>query len=130
MYNVFYCILVSCVFALSLFIINALIVKYKQKKLSNINPANYECGANSNENPYYLYEFKFFLIAIIFLIFEVEIIFLLPFITIFKTGSNLSVIDSSFQNFIFIEMFIFIGVLALGLIYAVKRKYLHLLLTK
>ncbi|MGE9616972.1 MAG: NADH-quinone oxidoreductase subunit A [Solitalea-like symbiont of Acarus siro] len=129
MYNIFYCIFISLIFTAILFITNTLIVKYRQKGLSKFNLSNYECGVNNNENPYYIHEFKFFLIAIIFLIFEVEVIFLLPFITIFKTN-NLTVVDDKFQNFIFIEMFIFICVLALGLIYAIKRKYLHSILTQ
>lgn len=52
----------------------------------------------------------FFVIAILFVIFDVETVFLFPWATILG--------DKSISVFIFFEMFIFIALLALGLIYA------------
>jgi NADH-quinone oxidoreductase subunit A len=50
----------------------------------------------------------FFVIAILFIIFDVETIFLFPW----------AVVLNKIGIFAFVEMFIFIAVLALGLIYA------------
>ncbi len=52
----------------------------------------------------------FFIIAILFIIFDVETLFLFPWAVILA--------DKSISTLAFIEMFIFIGILAVGLIYA------------
>lgn len=52
----------------------------------------------------------FFIIAILFIVFDVETLFLFPWAVILT--------DPSIAMFIFVEMIIFIVVLALGLIYA------------
>ena len=52
----------------------------------------------------------FFIIAILFVIFDVETLFLFPW------AVNLT--DKGISSFIFIEMLIFVAVLAIGLIYA------------
>lgn len=52
----------------------------------------------------------FFIIAILFVVFDVETLFLFPWATLLT--------DKSISLFIFVEMIIFIAVLAIGLIYA------------
>lgn len=52
----------------------------------------------------------FFVIAILFVIFDVETLYLFPWATLLA--------DKSISGFIFVEMIIFVAVLALGLIYA------------
>lgn len=52
----------------------------------------------------------FFIIAILFVIFDVETLFLFPWAVILT--------DKAISVFVFVEMFIFIAVLAIGLIYA------------
>ncbi len=52
----------------------------------------------------------FFIVAILFIIFDVESLFLFPWAVILN--------DASISMFVFIEMIIFIAVLAVGLIYA------------
>lgn len=52
----------------------------------------------------------FFIIAILFVIFDVETLFLFPWATLLT--------DKAISVFIFVEMIVFVAVLALGLIYA------------
>lgn len=52
----------------------------------------------------------FFIIAILFIVFDVETLFLFPWAVILN--------DKSISMFVFVEMIIFIAVLAVGLIYA------------
>ncbi|MBI5560652.1 MAG: NADH-quinone oxidoreductase subunit A [Deltaproteobacteria bacterium] len=52
----------------------------------------------------------FFIIAILFILFDVETLFLLPWAVV--------IADKSISLLAYIEMFIFIGVLAVGLVYA------------
>ncbi len=56
------------------------------------------------------FRIHFFIIAILFIIFDVETLFLFPWAVILT--------DKSISMFVFIEMILFIAVLAIGLIYA------------
>lgn len=52
----------------------------------------------------------FFIIAILFIVFDVETLFLFPWAVILT--------DKSISAFVFVEMVIFIAILAVGLVYA------------
>ncbi len=56
------------------------------------------------------FRIHYFIIAILFIVFDVETIFLFPWAVILN--------DKSISMFVFIEMLIFVGILAIGLIYA------------
>ncbi|HHL40540.1 MAG TPA: NADH-quinone oxidoreductase subunit A [Deltaproteobacteria bacterium] len=56
------------------------------------------------------FRIHFFIIAILFIIFDVETLFLFPWAVILN--------DASLAVFVFVEMFIFIFILAVGLVYA------------
>ncbi|MEE8575306.1 MAG: NADH-quinone oxidoreductase subunit A [Thermodesulfobacteriota bacterium] len=56
------------------------------------------------------FKVHFFLIAILFIVFDVETLFLFPWATLIS--------DKSLSVFIFVEMIIFLLVLTIGLIYA------------
>ena len=55
------------------------------------------------------------IVAMLFLIFDVETIFLLPWAIIFMGN------DFSFTKFALIEMFVFIGILVVGYYYAWRK---------
>jgi len=59
------------------------------------------------------FRIHFFIIAILFIIFDVETLFLFPWAVILT--------DKSIAVFVLVEMIIFIAVLAVGLIYAWKK---------
>ena len=56
------------------------------------------------------FKIHFFIIAILFIIFDVETLFLFPWAVILT--------DKSIAVFVFVEMIIFIAILAVGLVYA------------
>jgi NADH-quinone oxidoreductase subunit A len=63
------------------------------------------------------FRIHFFIIAILFIIFDVETLFLFPWAVILN--------DKSISAFVFVEMIIFIAILAVGLIYAWVKKALE-----
>ena len=71
----------------------------------------YESGVDQVGETRIRFSIRFFLIALLFIIFDVEIIFLYPWAIIFNDFL-------SFGPFIFIEMVVFLGILAFGFIYA------------
>lgn len=73
----------------------------------------YECGLDPIGNARKRFSIKFFIIAMLFIIFDVELVFLYPWAIVFKQFQS--------KPFVFIEMVIFIGILLVGFIYVWKR---------
>ncbi len=68
----------------------------------------YECGELPTGTPWMQFNNRFYTVALVFLLFDVEVVFLFPWAVVFK----------SLGLFAFVEMFVFVGILALGLAYA------------
>lgn len=77
---------------------------------------SYESGEEPQGSPWIQYNLRFYVIALIFILFEVEIVFLFPWATIFS--------NKELGWYPMIEMLIFVGLLALGLAYAWKNGHL------
>ena len=58
--------------------------KFSPKKEGEIKNATYECGLESKGDAWVQFKSEYYIYAIIFLIFDVETIFLLPFAVAFK----------------------------------------------
>jgi len=84
----------------------------------------YESGEEPLGNAWGRVNVRFYLMAIIFLLFEVEIVFLFPWASIFGSKELIEQTDGLWGWFSLIEMFVFISVLALGLAYAWVKGYL------
>ncbi|OGQ02361.1 MAG: hypothetical protein A3D19_05910 [Deltaproteobacteria bacterium RIFCSPHIGHO2_02_FULL_38_15] len=84
-------------------------VKPDPKKLSI-----YECGVPSSGTPHDRFSVKFYLFAIFFLIFDIEVVFLYPWAFIFKHQIAQSPV-------LIVEMFLFIGILIVGYLYIWKK---------
>ena len=74
----------------------------------------YECGIPAKGNSWIQFNVGYYLFAIIYLVFDVEIVFIYPWGSVMK--------DMGMSAFI--EIFIFFFVLGLGLLYAWKKKAL------
>ena len=76
----------------------------------------YECGFPAFEDSRSQYDVRFYLVAILFIIFDLEAAFLYPWaVSVFK-------MDSAAQSWTaWISMMVFIAELALGLVYAWKK---------
>jgi NADH-quinone oxidoreductase subunit A len=77
-----------------------------------IKLSTYECGEPPTGSAWLNFNIRFYIVALIFLIFEVEIVFILPVALIFKSwvlqGQGL---------FAFVEILIFLAILLVGLVY-------------
>jgi len=87
--------------------------------------ATYESGESPVGPAWVQFNLRFYVIALIFLLFEVEIIFLFPWATIFANEELINQTDGAWGWFALIEMIIFILVLALGLAYAWANGFLE-----
>lgn len=71
----------------------------------------YECGVASAGDPWSQFRIQYYLYAIAFVVFDVEVLFLLPWAMVFRQVGIAG----------FAAMGVFLGVLALGLIYAWQK---------
>jgi NADH-quinone oxidoreductase subunit A len=85
--------------------------KFSPKKPGPDKNATYECGLESKGDAWVQFKSEYYLYAIIFLIFDVETIFLLPFAVAFTSLSIAA----------FIEMMLFVFLLVVGLVWAWQK---------
>jgi len=84
---------------------------------SNPSPAKmttYECGELPIGAAWVRFNVRFYLIALFFIIFDVEVVFLYPWAVVFRSLYPVPELGA----IVFWEMIIFLGILSLGLAYA------------
>ncbi|MCM8775612.1 MAG: NADH-quinone oxidoreductase subunit A [Candidatus Omnitrophica bacterium] len=100
-----------------LFSVAAIVLAYlvAPKKPSAIKKTSYECGLESEGDPWIRFRIQYYIFALIFVIFDIETIFIYPWAVAFK----------KLGLFAFVEMVIFISILAIGLVYGWRKKVLE-----
>lgn len=78
----------------------------------------YESGEQALGTAWSQFNIRFYIVALIFILFEVEIVFLFPWATVFANDDLIKQTDGLWGWFSLTEMIIFIFILALGLAYA------------
>ena len=96
--------------AVSLYATHALGPKRKTK----VKLESFECGIETQGNARVPFSIKYFLVAILFVLFDIEVIFMYPWAANFKELGMLGVI----------EVFSFIALLLVGFYYMVSKKAL------
>jgi NADH-quinone oxidoreductase subunit A len=81
----------------------------KRSSVAKLSP--YECGIPSQGAPHERFPVKFYLVAILFLLFDVEVVFFFPWAVVFRDLGAAA----------FLPMLLFIAVLSFGLLYVWKR---------
>jgi NADH-quinone oxidoreductase subunit A len=79
----------------------------------------YECGMDPVGSAHQRFSVKFYLIAMLFILFDIEAVFLLPWAVVFKTLA--SALGEYGRPFVFFEMMIFVAVLLVGYVYVWKK---------
>jgi NADH-quinone oxidoreductase subunit A len=88
------------------------LVKQKPNPIKN---ATYECGLETIGPTWVQFNFRYYLFALIFVIFDVETVFLYPWAVAFR----------HLDWFTMIEVLIFVAILLVGLAYAWKKRALE-----
>ena len=71
----------------------------------------YECGENPIGSPWIKFNIRFYVIALVFIVFDLEVVFLFPWAVVFQ----------KMGMFAFVEMLVFLVILGLGFIYLWAR---------
>ncbi|WP_420316487.1 NADH-quinone oxidoreductase subunit A [Ekhidna sp.] len=77
----------------------------------------YESGEEPSGTAWGQFNVRFYIIALIFLLFEAELVFLFPWATVFGNEELFKQTNGLWGKFSMIETFIFIGILLVGLAY-------------
>jgi NADH-quinone oxidoreductase subunit A len=92
-------------------------VSYRSKRPDpeNVKGSTYECGMKTIGTSWVQFNFRYYYFALLFVIFDIEAIFLFPWAVHFK----------QLKLFGFVEMLVFIFILVVGLVYAWKKKVME-----
>ncbi len=77
----------------------------------------YECGVDTIGSAWVRFDIAYYLFALIFVAFEVDVLYILPIAVIYDSGTYV------WRDFI--ELTIFIGILFLAIVYAWRKGVLH-----
>lgn len=84
------------------------------KKVTPYKSAPYECGVTPEGNARERFPIQFYLVAIMFILFDIEVVFLWSWMTIFRTASK------QFQIFSFVEIVLYMATWVLGYLYMLR----------
>ncbi|MEZ0485736.1 NADH-quinone oxidoreductase subunit A [Fibrella aquatica] len=84
----------------------------------------YESGEEPVGNANIQFNPRFYVLALIFVLFDVELVFLFPWATVFGQATLINETNGLWGWFTLAEAFLFVGILALGLAYAWGKGYL------
>ena len=89
-----------------------------QSKRTRTKMMPYECGKDPVGSARERFSVKFYLIAMIFILFDIEVIFLMPWAVVFKTLASPAY---GLRTLVYVEMMVFVVLLLAGYIYVVKK---------
>ena len=87
-------------------------------KRSQIKDTAYECGMLPIGESGTRLSVKFYLVAMLFILFDIEVVFLYPWAVVYKE----LLADDTTRNMIFASMISFISILFVGYVYALKKQ--------
>jgi NADH-quinone oxidoreductase subunit A len=87
-----------------------------QHKATRTKTMPYECGKDPVGSARERFSVKFYLVAMIFILFDIELIFLLPWAVVFR-----SFMENHLGVLIYVEMMTFVVLLLVGYVYILKK---------
>jgi NADH-quinone oxidoreductase subunit A len=98
------------------FIIGSALIGKRVKDASPRRDTPYECGMPIITDAHSRFSVKFYLVAMLFILFDIEVVFLYPWAVVF---------DDLPASLIFTEMVVFIAILFVGWLFMVKKGVLR-----
>jgi NADH-quinone oxidoreductase subunit A len=92
--------------------------RFGPRRPNDAKSSVYECGIIPEVDARRRFSVKFYLVAILFVVFDIEVAFLIPWAVVFR--------DLSVSGFdVLWQMALFLGVLVVGLVYVIRRDALR-----
>ena len=105
-------IVVAMLFAVSALLVSVLVGK--RGKRTHAKDLPYECGMLPEGERLPRFSVKFYIVAMLFILFDIEIVFMYPWAVVYRDAIKES-------SIIFWSMLSFIAILMVGYIYALKK---------
>ena len=86
----------------------------RTRKKSKIKDTPYECGLEAQGSPHPRFSVKFYVTAMLFIIFDIEVVFLFPWVLVYRDFLMAGIP-------ILLPVLFFLGVLVTGLVYELKK---------
>jgi NADH-quinone oxidoreductase subunit A len=115
---VFLQVVAGILFAVSTLAISVLIGKRGRDSAAKDQP--YECGKDPIGETHTRFSVKFYLVAMLFILFDIEVVFMYPWAVVYREMLRGPGHQLSWS--IFFSMFTFLGILFVGFLYALKKK--------
>ena len=84
------------------------------RRRNSVKMSSYECGVDPVGDARARFSIKFYLVAVLFILFDIEAVFLYPWAVAFKSLGFVGLV----------EMLVFIGILLVGYLYLLKKRAL------
>ena len=91
------------------------LVNIRPRVPSVIKQSIYECGFETLSGRWSQFNFRYYSFALLFVVFDVEVVFLFPWVASF------GVLSREFGIFALLEMAVFVGILIVGWLYAWRK---------
>jgi NADH-quinone oxidoreductase subunit A len=112
-------VLLMFVVAAGFAVFNVFISQYiGQRKSTRTKMMPYECGKDPVGTARERFSVKFYLIAMIFILFDIEVVFLIPWAVVFKTLASPTY---GLRVLVYVEMMLFVVLLLVGYVYILKK---------
>lgn len=111
-------ILAALAMAVGMVVASVFIGKHKNSRTKS---GTYECGMEPVGDARGRFSVRFYMVAMLFILFDVEAVFMLPWAVIFKQLPRLT----GSRMFGFWEMLVYLGFVAVGLFYVWKKGILN-----
>ncbi|WP_309399504.1 NADH-quinone oxidoreductase subunit A [Cerasicoccus maritimus] len=83
-----------------------------------VKDSAYECGMLEEGKPHPKFSVKFYVVAMLFILFDIEMVFMIPWVMVYRELLAVGVLD-------FWPILFFLFILTLGLVYEMKKKGLE-----
>jgi len=90
----------------------------KRGARSKVKDTAWECGMNPVGQGSPRLSVKFYLVAMLFILFDIEVVFLYPWAVVYKD----MLAETATRNIILLSMISFLGILFVGYLYALKKQ--------
>ncbi|MBL4574662.1 MAG: NADH-quinone oxidoreductase subunit A [Opitutaceae bacterium] len=86
----------------------------QRTRKNKIKDSAYECGVPATDQAHTRFSVKFYVTAMLFILFDIEVVFLIPWTIIYREFLSVGIP-------ILLPILFFIGILVLGLVYETKK---------